>query len=222
VLATSLLDAKGVPALALKTLYGWRWGIETYYDRLKNSFEGERFSGRTVRSIEQDVFGGIFLTTLESVLSKAAEAELARESAAAQRKHVAQVNHAVSYLALVDHTMVLIEALHQPELIAPFVFEGTCNTALFEAYGAHGLVPVRKPGQIGIYDNARFHQSAKARQLIAGAGCTQKFLPPYSPDLNPIEHYWFPLKQRIRNYLPLYDRDLHKTMDAVLTQRPSP
>jgi transposase len=116
----------------------------------------------------------------------------------------------------------LIEALHQPELIAPFVFEGTCNTALFEAYVAHCLVPVRKPGQIGIYDNARFHQSAKARQLIAGAGCTQKFLPPYSPDLNPIEHYWFPLKQRIRKYLPLYDRDLHKTMDAVLTQRPSP
>jgi len=107
VVATSLRDAQAVPSAALKTLYGWRWGIETYYDRLKNIFEVERFSGRTVRSIEQDFLGIIFLTTLESVLSKAAEAELAQESAAAQRKHVAQVNHAVSYLALVDHTMAL-------------------------------------------------------------------------------------------------------------------
>jgi hypothetical protein len=108
VLATSLLDAQAVPAAALKTLYGWRWGIETYYDRLKNIFAVERFSGRTVRSIEQDFFGVIFLTTLESVLSKAADKELAEESASAQRKHVAQVNHAVSYLALVDHTVALL------------------------------------------------------------------------------------------------------------------
>jgi hypothetical protein len=108
VLATSFLDAKIVPVTALKMLYGWRWGIETYYDRLKNIFEVERFSGRTVRRIEQDFFGVIFLTTLESVLSKPADAELAQESAGAQRKHVAQVNHAVSYLALVDHTVALL------------------------------------------------------------------------------------------------------------------
>jgi Transposase DDE domain len=108
VLATSLLDAQALSAETLKTLYGWRWGVETYYDRLKNIFEVERFSGRTVRSIEQDFFGVIFLTTLESVMSKSAEAELAQESAAAQRKHGARVNHAVSYLALVDHTVALL------------------------------------------------------------------------------------------------------------------
>ena len=82
---------------------------------MKNIFEVERFRGRTVRSIEQDFFGIIFLTTLESVLSKAAEAELAQESAAAQRKHVAQVNPAVSYLALVDHTLALL--LDPPETV---------------------------------------------------------------------------------------------------------
>jgi hypothetical protein len=108
VLATSLLDTQAVPVAALKTLYGWRWGVETYYDRLKNIFEVERFSGRNVRSIEQDFFGLIFLTTLESVLSKQAEVELAQESATAQRKYMAQVNHAVSYLALVDHTVALL------------------------------------------------------------------------------------------------------------------
>lgn len=82
--------------------------METYYDRVKNIFEVERFSGRNVRSIEQDFFGLIFLTTLESVLSKQAEAKLAQESVTAQRKHVAQVNHAVSYLALVDPTVALL------------------------------------------------------------------------------------------------------------------
>jgi hypothetical protein len=54
---------------------GGRWGIETYYDRLKNIFAVARFSGRTVRSSEQDFFGVIFLTTLERVLSKAADKE---------------------------------------------------------------------------------------------------------------------------------------------------
>jgi hypothetical protein len=68
----------------------------------------ERFSGRTVRSIEQDFFGVLFFTTLASVLSKAADEALAQESASTHRKHVAQVNPAVSDLALVDHTVALL------------------------------------------------------------------------------------------------------------------
>jgi len=116
----------------------------------------------------------------------------------------------------------IIEALYQHTLIAPFVFEGYCDTALFEAYVEHCLVPVLTAGQTVLYDNASFHQSAKARRLITAAGCTQKFLPSYSPDLNPIEHYWFPLKQRIRKHLPLYERDLHKAIDAAISQRPAP
>jgi len=116
----------------------------------------------------------------------------------------------------------IIDALHQHALIAPFVFEGYCNTALFEAYVEHCLVPVLQPGQIVLYDNASFHQSEKAKQLIAGAGCTCKFLPPYSPDLNPIEHCWFPLKHAIRKQLPLHNRDLHQAIDAVFTQMAEP
>jgi transposase len=116
----------------------------------------------------------------------------------------------------------LIDALHQHTLIAPLICEGTCTTALFEAYIEHCLVPVLKPGQIVIYDNARFHQSAKARSLIEDAGCTQKFLPPYSPALNPIEHSWFPFKHRVRKLLPNYNRDLHRTFDAILSSPLSP
>jgi hypothetical protein len=75
---------------------------------LKNIFAVERFSGRSVLSIEQDFYGVIFLATLESGLSKEAEAELAQQSAAAQCKYEARVNRTVSYLALVDHTVVLL------------------------------------------------------------------------------------------------------------------
>ena len=48
----------------------------------------------------------------------------------------------------------IMDALHQGRLIAPFVFEGYCNTALCEAYVEHGLVPVLQPGQLVLYDNA--------------------------------------------------------------------
>jgi hypothetical protein len=112
VLATSLLDATAYPHAEIQRLYGLRWGVETYYDRLKNIFEIERFSGRSVLSIEQDFYGVIFLATFESILSKEAEAELAHESATHQCKYEARVNRTISYLALVDHTVALLLDSH--------------------------------------------------------------------------------------------------------------
>jgi hypothetical protein len=108
VLATSLLDGRAYPYAEIQRLYALRWGVETYYDRVKNIFEVERFSGRSVLSIEQDFYGVIFLATFESVLSKEAEAELAQESAAHHCKYEARVNRTISYLALVDHTVALL------------------------------------------------------------------------------------------------------------------
>jgi Transposase DDE domain len=108
VLATSFLDSQAYPHAELQRVYGLRWGVETYYDRLKNIFEIERFSGRSVLSLEQDFYGVIFLATLESVLSKEAEAELAQASAVTPCKYEARVNRTVSYLALVDHTVALL------------------------------------------------------------------------------------------------------------------
>ena len=99
------MDVVG-PAAAPVERVPARW--KTYYDRLKNIFEVERFSGRSVLSIEQDFYGVIFLATLESVLSKEAETELAQQSADAQCKYEARVNRTVSYLALVDHTVALL------------------------------------------------------------------------------------------------------------------
>ena len=97
----------------------------------------------------------------------------------------------------------------------PFMFEGYCNAAVFEAYVEHILLPELKPGQVVVIDNARFHQSLITRQLIEHAGCILKFLPPYSPDLPPIEHRWCPIKQATRKILRNFT-DILAALHAVL------
>jgi hypothetical protein len=113
-LATSLLDAQVYPAPELKAVYGWRWGVETYWDRLKNLLEVERFSGSSVLAIEQDFYGMVFLATLESVLSQPEQAAL--EQASQGQAHVQQVNHSVGYAALLDSVVeLLMDPAHNAE-----------------------------------------------------------------------------------------------------------
>ena len=94
-----------------------------------------------------------------------------------------------------------------------------CNAAVFEAYVEHILLPELKPGQVVVIDNARFHQSFITRQLIENAGCILKFLPPYSPDLSPIEHRWSPIKQATRKILRNFT-DILAAMHTVLITSP--
>jgi hypothetical protein len=70
VLLTTLLDSESYPGSEFKQVYGWRWGEETFFSRLKNIFEAERWSGTSVVAIKKDFYGAIFLAGLESVLSK--------------------------------------------------------------------------------------------------------------------------------------------------------
>ena len=109
----------------------------------------------------------------------------------------------------------VIDAWRNGKLIAPMVFEGACDHFVFEAWVEHCLLPVLVPGDTVVADNASFHKSLKARQLIENAGCTLKFLPVRSPDMNPIEHCWFPIKNAIRKLLPLNDRNLIKCAEIV-------
>jgi transposase len=92
----------------------------------------------------------------------------------------------------------IISGLCQGKLLAPFTFEGACNRSFFEQWLSEKLLPTLKPGQTVILDNATFHKSEKIRDLITSAKCELEYLPPYSPDLNEIEHYWFPIKNRVR------------------------
>ena len=102
VLGTDLLDAQTYPAAEFKAVYGWRWNHETYHDRLKNIFEVERFSGKSVQAIKQDFYGVIFLATLESILSKPDQAELTAQGEACTCRYAPQVNRAVSYVTVLE------------------------------------------------------------------------------------------------------------------------
>jgi transposase len=87
------------------------------------------------------------------------------------------------------------------KVLAPLCYQGTCNSELFNLWVADFLVPELKPGQVVILDNATFHKSDKTRHLIEKAGCRIIFLPPYSPDLNPIETFWANLKAKIKHII---------------------
>ncbi len=108
VLGTDLLDVQTYPAAEFQTVYGWRWGHETYHDRLKNIFEVERFSGKSVQAIKQDFYGVVFLATLESILSKPAQAVLTAQGEAREGCAAPQVNRAVSYVTVLDHVVQLL------------------------------------------------------------------------------------------------------------------
>ncbi len=93
--------------------------------------------------------------------------------------------------------------------IAPMVFNGSCNTLLFENWVEQFLIKELKPGQFVVMDNAAFHRSHKTKDLIESVGCKVIFLPPYSPDLNPIEKFWANMKRWVKGTISdstqLYD-----------------
>jgi len=77
-------------------------------------------------------------------------------------------------------------------------FPGALDRAVFEAFVERLLVPRLQPGQVVSWDNLSVHKSARARQLIEGAGCRVLPTPRYSPDCNPIEHAFSKLKAALR------------------------
>ena len=92
----------------------------------------------------------------------------------------------------------IMSGLCQGKLVAPLTFEGSCNRLIFEKWLEEKLLPELQSGQTVILDNASFHKSQRIRELIESSGCEIEYLPPYSPDFNNIEHYWFPIKNRVR------------------------
>lgn len=95
-------------------------------------------------------------------------------------------------------TLTFLGALRCDQLTAPCVFDGPINGQCFRAYVEQQLVPTLKPGDIVIMDNLGSHKSAVLRQIIRAAGARLWFLPPYSPDLNPIEQAFAKIKHWMR------------------------
>ena len=95
-------------------------------------------------------------------------------------------------------TMTFIAALRCDGLCAPFVPDGPINRQSFSAWVEECLVPTLRPGDIVVLDNLGSHKSEAARKAVRAVGARLIFLPPYSPDLNPIEQAFAKLKTLLR------------------------
>jgi transposase len=95
-------------------------------------------------------------------------------------------------------TTTFIGALTLRGFIAPFVIDGAVDRLAFETYVDKLLVPELRQGDVVIMDNLPGHKGAKVRQLIEAVGASLLYLPPYSPDFNPIENAFAKLKALLR------------------------
>ena len=98
------------------------------------------------------------------------------------------------------------------EIIAPLQYDGTMDSSLFEHWFEQLFLPSLLLGAAIVMDNAAFHRRSHLIPLAQNAGHLLIFLPPYSPELNPIEKYWSWLKRNLRKILPQYE-----SFDAALS-----
>lgn len=95
-------------------------------------------------------------------------------------------------------TTTFTGALRLNGMTAPMVLDGPMNGAAFKAYVGQVLAATLKPGDIVVMDNLSAHKHADIREIIEAAGATLLYLPPYSPDFNPIENAFAKLKAILR------------------------
>jgi len=113
-------------------------------------------------------------------------------------------------------TTTLIAALGIEGVRCSTVVDGAVNRDIFESFVENVLVPELRPGDVVILDNLSSHKGPRVRELIESAGAELIFLPPYSPDLNPIEMVFSKIKQLLRS-LACRTRDtLWRAMQSVL------
>ena len=118
-------------------------------------------------------------------------------------------------------TSTFLAALRSDGLSAPAVFDGPINGRSFTAYVEQVLVPTLRPGDIVVLDNLGSHKGKAVRSAVERAGAELRFLPPYSPDLNPIEQVFAKLKTLLRRVAPR-NRQALWTSIATLLDRFSP
>ena len=99
----------------------------------------------------------------------------------------------------------------EDKILAPFQYSGTMDSRLFESWFVSQLLPSLDKGTVIVMDNASFHSKKRLPSAAQNAGCRLVFLPPYSPELSPIENFWGWLKRFLRKTLPS-----HSSFDDAL------
>lgn len=92
----------------------------------------------------------------------------------------------------------MIAALRLTGPAAPMVIDGPVDTEVFRAYLQHVLLPTLRPGDVVVMDNLSSHKAPDIRVRIEEVGAELRYLPPYSPDFNPIEQMWSKVKNALR------------------------
>lgn len=113
-------------------------------------------------------------------------------------------------------TMTFLAALRCDRSDAPYVLDGPINGVTFTAWVEQCLVPTLKPGDVVIMDNLGSHKGKAVRQAIRAVGARLLFLPPYSPDLNPIEQVFAKLKTLMRKAAERSVEAVWKRVGAIL------
>ena len=112
-------------------------------------------------------------------------------------------------------TQTFVAGLKCDGLVAPWIVNAPMNRVIFDAYIETQLAPALRPGDVVILDNLSSHKSAWAENIIRAKGAWLLFLPPYSPDLNPIEMAFSKLKAHLRATAARTIDDLWKSVGNI-------
>ena len=115
-------------------------------------------------------------------------------------------------------TITFVAALRYNKLTAPMVLEGAMSGEMFRAYVEQCLVPALERGDVVVMDNFAAHKVPGVREAIEKAGATLRYLPKYSPDLNPIELPYSKFKVHLRKAAERTVRGLYRTIRAFVPQ----
>jgi transposase len=112
----------------------------------------------------------------------------------------------------------MISSLRLDGTTACMTVEGATTSEVFRAYVEHILVPTLRPGDVVVLDNLSPHKDKAALALIEQAGAEVRFLPPYSPDFNPIEKMWSKIKTLLRSAKARSDEALLEALGSALAR----
>ncbi|NEP22511.1 IS630 family transposase [Moorena sp. SIO3I6] len=112
--------------------------------------------------------------------------------------------------------ITIFSAISSQVILGNMTLNGSINTQSFITYIKYVLAPSLWPGAVVIMDNLSSHKNQKVIEILSEVGAKVLFLPPYSPDFNPIEKFWFILKEHLRSLVTMTRDELEKRCSAVL------
>lgn len=115
-----------------------------------------------------------------------------------------------------DPNITLVIGLGLRALMAPFAFKGAMNGAIFEQYVREQVAPLLQPGDIVVWDGLGAHRVKGAREAVEARGAECRPLPPYSPELSPVEECGSKLKQAIRSEAPRTAEAVYEAMGRAI------